>query len=138
MPDSRAIPRSLKRALDGYLAQLSVERGLSGNTVAAYSHDLTRYLEFLARHGVEGPESVAPEILSAYQWSLTTGDEEHTPLAASSVARAVVAVRNLHAFMAQEGLSPANSAADMVVPKLGRQLPKALSINQVQTLIDSV
>jgi integrase/recombinase XerD len=134
----RPIPRLLKRALDGYLAQLGVERGLSANTLIAYRRDLNRYLTYVAANGIEDPHNITTELLTRYQRSLSLGDDEHPPLATPSVARAVVAVRNLHAFMAQEGLSDGNAAVDMVVPKIGKRLPKALSISSVQTLIDSV
>jgi integrase/recombinase XerD len=120
------------------LAQLGVERGLSANTLAAYRRDLTRYLAYLTIHGIEDPRTITPDLIAAYQRTLSVGDDEHQPLATPSVARAVVAVRNLHAFMAQEGLSDGNEASDVVVPKIGKRLPKALSIWSVQTLIDSV
>jgi len=124
--------------IDRYLDSLIVERGLSHHTVVAYARDLARYTDWLADRGKLTPGSITPADLNDYEQVLATGDECHQPLAASSRARAIVAVRNLHAFGAAEGLTPANVAADMGVPKQSQHLPKALSIVAVQSLLDGV
>jgi len=49
-----------------------------------------------------------------------------------------VAIRTLHAFCFAEGATPVNVATDMSVPKQGERLPKALSVEAVQALIDGV
>ncbi|MCL2490121.1 MAG: site-specific tyrosine recombinase XerD [Propionibacteriaceae bacterium] len=121
-----------------YLNSLVVERGLSVHTVAAYRRDLDRYVDWLAGRGITDPASITPGDVTAYERQLATGDETHQPLASASRARALVAVRNLHAFGLAEGLTTRNAAADMPVPKQGQHLPKALSIDQVQTLIEGV
>jgi len=129
---------ALMRWQRDYLNSLVVERGLSPHTVAAYRRDLDRYVAWLAGRGVPDPRSVRPDDLRAYERSLALGDASHAPLAASSRARALVAVRNLHAFGFAEGLTSVNPAADLPVPKQGQHLPKALSVDQVQSLIDGI
>ena len=124
--------------VDRYLDSLIVERGLSRHTVAAYARDLGRYVDWLANRSLWTPASITPQDLADYEVALATGDEEHIPLSASSRARAVVAVRNLHAFGMAEGLVPANVAAEMGVPKQSQHLPKALSIAAVQSLLDGL
>ena len=128
----------LRRWQRDYLNSLVVERGLSVHTVNAYRRDLDRYLTWLAGRGVGASGEIDPADLTAYERDLATGDKAHKPLAASSRARALVAVRNLHAFGLAEGLTSANAAADLPVPKQSRRLPKALSIGDVQALIDGV
>ena len=54
------------RALRGYLAHLRVERGLSPNTLAAYERDLSRYTDFLSSRGIDGPDAVSEEDVSAF------------------------------------------------------------------------
>jgi len=129
---------ALRLWLGGYLDSLVVERGLSRHTVAAYGRDLNRYLSWLASRGVTQADGVSATDLAGYEQALALGDDVHKPLAASSRARALVAVRNLHAFALAEGLTPDNPAADLSVPKQGSHLPKALSIEQVQAMIDGV
>ncbi|MDR1354705.1 MAG: site-specific tyrosine recombinase XerD [Propionibacteriaceae bacterium] len=132
------VPRSLQRWLHSYLAQVSVERGLSANTTAAYRRDLTRYLEYLAAAGVAHPLDVSEAAVIGYTHTLTTGDATHRPLAPASVARAVVAVRNLHTFALIENITTTNPAGTLIVPKLGRRLPKALAIAEIQALLDAI
>jgi len=135
MPDTLA---SLTRWQRDYLNSLVVERGLSSHTVAAYRRDLDRYVAWLGARGITGATGISSDDVTAYERHLATGDETHRPLASSSRARALVAVRNLHAFGLAEGLTAVNPAADMPVPKQGQHLPKALSIDQVQALIEGV
>jgi len=121
-----------------YLKSLVVERGLSHHTVAAYRADLDRYIDWLGKQGITCPRDITPADVSEYQQALARGDEGHPPLAPSSRARALVAVRNWHAFGLAEGMTSTNVAAGVPVPKQGTHLPKALAIDQVQALIDGV
>ena len=58
------------------------------------------------------------------------------PLANASVARAVIAVRSLHRFAAAEGLTDEDPARSIRPPKPPRRLPKALSLEQVQAMLE--
>ena len=139
MPGSTdEIPGALRRVLRDYLAQQSVERGRSPNTIAAYRRDLTRYLTWLAGRGVASLETVTTPDITAYQRLLAGGGDGRDGLAPASVARAVVAVRTFHAFAQAEGITPGNPAEQVAGPTLGRKLPKALTIDAVQRLIDGV
>jgi len=138
MPDASVVPVALERWQRDYLNSLVVERGLSAHTVAAYRRDLDRYVGWLAGRGIVAVKEITPADVTAYEQSLAVGDEAHIPLASSSRARALVAVRNLHAFGVAEGLTPFDAAADMPVPKQGQHLPKALSVDQIQALIEAV
>lgn len=124
--------------LNNYLDHVIVERGLSENTVAAYRRDLGRYVDWLAGQDVTQIDQVDAALINRYQIALASGEGEHRPLAKSSVARAMVAVRNLHAFAADEGMAKENIASAISVPKLGKRLPKALSIDEVQRLLGSI
>ena len=124
--------------LGQYLDSLIVERGLSPQTVESYGRDLRRYLNWLETRGLTTPEAITLLDLDAYERALALGDDTHAPLSASSRARAIVAIRTLHAFCFAEGATVANVATDMSVPKQGQRLPKALSVEAVQALIDGV
>lgn len=128
----------LRRWLRGYLDHLTVEKGLSANTLAAYRRDLERYLGWLAEHDIDDPTDVDAAMIAQYQRDLAGGANGRKPLAPASVARNVVAVRGLHAFAASEGLTIDDAAADVTVPKLGKRLPKALPVDQVQALLDGI
>lgn len=126
------------RLVRGYLDHLAIERGLSANTTAAYGRDLSRYVDWLAERGVATPAEAHAEDVIAYERALAQGDEGHRSLAPASVARAITAVRNLHAFAVEEGIAPTNVAIDVRPPKVGQHLPKALSLASVQAIIDAV
>lgn len=128
----------LQRVVKGYLDHLVVERGLARNTVAAYRRDLARYAAWLTQQGIDDIADVHSSDIEAYQMSLASGDAEHPALATSSIARMIVAVRALHAFAAAESLTPDSPAADVSPPSIGKRLPKALSIGEVQQLLDAV
>lgn len=68
---------------------------------------------------------------------LREGDADHPPLAASSAGRAVVAVRGLHAFALAEGLTVADPARAVRPPAPPRRLPKAISVPEVERLLDA-
>ena len=125
----------LDRLLADYLAQQSVERGLSRNTIAAYRRDLVRYTAWLAGRGVTEIHQVSTADIAEYQRTLAAGSADRPPLASSSVARALVAVRNLHAFARAEGVAAEDPAAPVTGPRLGRHLPKALSIDDMTRLL---
>ncbi|AXE38568.1 site-specific tyrosine recombinase XerD [Acidipropionibacterium virtanenii] len=119
-------------AIDGYLDHLVAERGLAANTVAAYRRDLDHYARFLEGRGIDDLTGVTPIDISEFSRDL--GDRG---LAASSVSRAVVAVRNLHRFALAEGLVADDASAGISPGTKGRRLPKALSIESVEALLES-
>lgn len=127
----------LDAVLRAYLDHLAVERGVAANTVAAYRRDLSRYQDALTRAGRTTLGEVTASDVRAFVRSLREGDEEHPPLAASSAARAVSAIRGLHRFALREGYVATDVTADLPTPALGRHLPKALSVGEVCRLLDA-
>lgn len=127
----------LVRAVDGWLDHLRVERGVTGHTVAAYRRDTARYLSFLADRGVEDPREVREDHVTDFLAVLRAGDAEHPPLAATSAARAVVAVRGLHRFLALEGDTTIDPADAVNPPTPSRRLPSALRLDEVERLLSA-
>jgi integrase/recombinase XerD len=120
-----------------YLQYLVVERGLAGNTVQSYQRDLRRYAGFLGARGRAGLAEVTGLDVAEFRGALTTGDAEHPPLAVSSVGRAVVAVRGLHAFALREGLTAGDPARAVAPPAPAKRLPKAISVDAVERILDA-
>lgn len=124
---------TLPVAVDRYVRHVSIERGLSPNTVQAYRRDLDAYLASLASHGIDRPESVATADVSAFVTALRTRPER--PLTASSLARVLSSVRGFHRFLVEEGYAESDPAVDVSPPKLSIRLPKAITIEQVEALL---
>jgi integrase/recombinase XerD len=78
---------------------------------------------------------VTTDDVAAFLAGLREGDDEHSPLAASSAGRAVVAVRGLHAFAAAEGLAGSDPASLVHPPVSPRKLPRAIGVPEVERLI---
>ncbi|TQS39887.1 site-specific tyrosine recombinase XerD [Cryptosporangium phraense] len=131
------MPEALQRTVRGYLDHLAVERNLARNTLLAYRRDLDRYVAFLQARGVDGLAGVGERDVGEFLASLRSGDEDHPPLAASSAARAVVAVRGLHRFAVRDGRAGADPAREVKPPTPARRLPKALPLSDVEALLDA-
>lgn len=111
---------------------LVVEKGRSPLTVSAYGRDLRRWSMFLAARGATVASATSDD---AEQFGVALRMEG---LAASSVTRTLVAVRNLHRWMVAEQMSDSDPTSDVETPKLPRSLPKALSEAQVLDLFSTV
>ncbi|WP_054814675.1 site-specific tyrosine recombinase XerD [Nocardia arizonensis] len=127
----------LAREIDAYLDHLTVERGAARNTLGAYRRDLERYRVFLTERGVTELGPVTETDVAEFTVALRAGSAEHPPLAASSVARALIAVRGLHRFAAAEGITDTDVAHGVKPPAPGRRLPKALPYDQVLRLLEA-
>lgn len=117
-----------------YLRHVSLERGLAENTRAAYRRDLTAYLAWLTERGINDLAEVEPETLAAYVAELT-GSEGAVPLSQASVTRRLSTIRGMHRYFFDEGQLAGNAGRGLRTPKRARLLPKALSTDQVETLI---
>ena len=115
---------------EDYLRHLVVERGLSDNTVQAYRRDLLRYQEYLGSRGIGSLAEVTRVDVEEFRRHL-----DHIGLAPASVTRCVVAVRNLHRFAVGSGQVQADVTAGMSPGTRSRRLPKALTMDQVESLL---
>ncbi len=127
----------MDRAVASWLTHLAVERGVSPHTLNAYRRDLARWTAYLAGRGVREPGQVGEGDVSDFLASLREGDAEHRPLAASSAARTLVAVRGLHRFLALEGDLAADPTRAVSPPRLPSRLPKAIGVAEVAALIEA-
>jgi site-specific recombinase XerD len=120
----------VRHAVDTFLAHLRDERGLAGNTVAAYERDVVQFFRFAARARVIDPASVDALLLRRFLAQLRTRG-----FADSSVARKAAALRACFRLLVRRGLIPANPAADLGAPRGARRLPVVLKQRQVEALL---
>jgi integrase/recombinase XerD len=116
--------------IERFLEMMSAERGAALNTLAAYERDLNDYAAFLERRKI-GLAEAGPDHLRSYMQAL-----ERQGLKASTAARRLSAVRQLHKFLYGEGLVRGNPAHAVDSPRLRRPLPKLLSLADVDGLLD--
>jgi integrase/recombinase XerD len=119
----------------GWLNHLDVERGVSANTLKSYRRDLARYTAYLGGRGVTDPAAVTEAHVSDFLATLREGSADHPPLAASSAARTLVAVRGFHRFLVLEGDTAQDPAGAVSPPRPPARLPKAISVEDVERLL---
>lgn len=132
MPARDALAKQLQRFLD----HLTVERGLSAHTIAAYRRDLERYASFLRDRGIADARRVDEHTVAAHVAAVsgsTHGDGK--PYRATSVVRALSSVRAFHRFLVREGVTSRDPTTAVVRPKLPRALPKPLSVDDVARVL---
>lgn len=125
-------PVDLPVEVDEYLSWLRLERGRAASTVEAYRRDLRAWVEHLHRHALALTEADEDDILAWIEALSSAGS------ARSTLKRRVVAVRNLYRFLATEGMAASDPGADIAPPSVSRGLPKALSEDEIEALMNAV
>jgi integrase/recombinase XerD len=125
--------KTLAQLVDDYLRHLSIERGLSKNTIAAYRRDLNSYLGYLEKQGVHDASSITESEITGY----LTAISESGILSANSVARMLAGVRGLHRFWLFESITTGDPSSMVKPPKLPKRLPKAITILEIEKLIEA-
>jgi integrase/recombinase XerD len=135
----RSVDR-LTLLLDEHASWLTVERGLAANSLAAYRRDLLRYADFLRARGEDDPVAVSEETVFAYVEHLRSArdDDDKPRFAPATIARALVAVRSFHRFCAEEGLLAVDPSEQVGAPRVPQGIPKALTEDEVEALLDAV
>ncbi len=94
----------MQKHLDQFLNYLRVERGLAENTIKAYGRDLSKYLRFLERQGINSLEKSHRHEITNYLMGLKKpGRPEERGLSPASIARNLVAIKMFHRFLIAEG-----------------------------------
>jgi len=114
-----------------FLDSLSIEKGLSRNTLLGYGRDLRRYAAYL-----EGKKKIG-SLAKVGRREITDFllYEKDRELEPTSIARALVAVRMFHRFLTDEGKLSEDVTDALESPKLWKKLPNYLSASEVERLI---
>jgi integrase/recombinase XerD len=130
--DKPDIQEIMIKPLEDFLAFLAVEKGASSNTVAAYRNDLRQLADFIgSRPKAGGWDSLDRSTIQDFILDLKQRHYSET-----SVARKVAAVRSFFSFLSAEGVIPANPTDGLTSPRVGKTLPKAISPNEVDELLE--
>ena len=117
------------RVLKDFGAYLAIEKGLSRNTVAAYSADLGKLALFLEGRG-SGLVGFGKDDVTAFMASLHAAG-----ISAASAARMLSSIRGLCRYLLLQGRITQDPTENMPSPKKWQTLPKALSFNEVSALL---
>lgn len=116
--------------LDAFLEMLSAERGAAANTLHAYRRDLDEFLNMVNSRGGDDLSAGDSDITAFLEEMAVRG------LAASTRARKLSALRQFFRFLYAEGIRSDNPAAAIDSPKPVRRLPRLLSIDDVEALLN--
>ena len=114
-----------------FLDYVRFERGLSPNTVTAYGRDLARFAGFLVATGAQ-PGTATEDDVRAY-FAGPGGDG-----ASASVARRTASLRSFYAYLVREGERDDDPAARLRTPKRPQELPRVLSVEEVESVLAEV
>ncbi len=117
---------------DAYMDYLTIEKGLSANSITAYGTDLASYINYLSDNGIEAIRDADTTAILGWLVYLT-----RQGLSAKSRARYLVSIRGFYKYLAAEKLITANPLKDIDIPKTGRHLPGVISVNEVEALLNA-
>lgn len=117
--------------VDHYLDAIWVERGLSRNTLMAYRRDMMAFAKWLIVNKQKLLSAQEPDILQYFSYVMSVGQS------ARSSARQLSCMRGFYSYQLREGRIKSDPTLNVDSPKIGRSLPKSLSEQEVEALIDA-
>jgi len=121
----------MKEPIENFLNYLSVEKGYSEHTIAAYRNDLTGLADFAKKQNISGWSGFNRQNMSGYLLDL-----KERGYVATTMARKVAAARSFFGFLVAEGIIKDDPTENMSSPSVGKALPKPIPINQVRLLLE--
>ncbi len=117
--------------IKSFLTYLRIERSLSSNTIESYSNDLNKLADFLIPKSISATE-VKLNDLKKFITSISE------ILSETSQSRIISAIKSFYKFLLIENLIQSNPSENLVSPKIGRKLPNVLTIEEINSIINSV
>src|SRR4030043_41822 len=127
----------MDEGISNFISSLSVEKGFSNNTLEAYKNDLSQFAAFVREKAAKEDklqaswESVERALILDYL--VTLRERSYAP---ATMARKVAAIKSFFNFLVAEGTLKKNPTEGVSGPKVGKALPKAISIEDVEKLLE--
>jgi len=121
----------MDQRLDQFLHFVVVEKGLSRNTIEAYGHGLTRFVDYLREREVQDVREVGKFDVQGFLLAL-----KKMNLKTKSIVRNLAAIRSFFRFLIQEGILEANPLENLESPKVARTLPEILSLKEIEQILE--
>ncbi|MCX5695562.1 MAG: site-specific tyrosine recombinase XerD [Candidatus Omnitrophica bacterium] len=120
----------MKELIDTFLNYLSVERGLSRNTIISYREDLNTYLDFIEKSNIDALSKITKNNITGFMYT-----QKDKGIAPNSIARRLAAIRMFHRFLTRERIVKEDPSTLIDSPKLWKRIPETLTLNEVEALI---
>ena len=118
--------------IDQFLDYLSIEKGLSKNTIVSYRQDLIKFIEYLKSRNVTKVQDVTKHSVSKYLYFL-----KDKSLSSSSISRNLVAIKVFFKFLIAERIVTEDAASVIESPRLTQYLPEVLGMQEVTKMLDT-
>ncbi|MEC0271112.1 site-specific tyrosine recombinase XerD [Paenibacillus anseongense] len=118
--------------LQSFIRFLSVERGLSKNTLESYERDLQQFVDYLQRQGITAWKETSKTNIAGFLSQLKLLGR-----ATATLSRNLVSIRAFYQYLVRERLVDADPSLFIEAPKLEKKLPKVLSVEEVGKLLDA-
>lgn len=126
----------MRKERESFLNHLATQKGFSSNTVEAYRNDLSQLASYIEEQAVAKGYSAA---WSSVDRNLLIGyilDLKERGYASATVARKVAAMKSFFDFLVSEGILKADPTENLSSPRVGKSLPKALSVRDLEALLN--
>lgn len=120
----------MENLIEEFLNYLRIEKGLAEGSLRGYAHDIQQFRLFAEEHGCTSADLLSRGLLENYCMHLSS-----LGLAARTIHRKLSPVRTFCRYLVREGYIQADPTDSITRPKLPRRLPKALSVEEVTTLL---
>jgi integrase/recombinase XerD len=127
----RSTPDTVDPAVSRFLDGAWMERGLSANTLAAYRADLMALSRWLISKGTQITKATRADLLGFIAWRVESGARPR------STARQLSSFRRFYRHLLREGSLKDDPTAQIAMPKIGRSLPKSLTEEEVEALLNA-
>lgn len=121
----------MENLINEFIHYLAVERGLAENTLVSYRRDLAQFSTFLVKEKVERIETATKTIVVAYLLSLQKGGR-----APATISRHLAALKSFYHFLLNEKVVEKDPTNNLESPKLEKKLPRVLSVDEVELLLN--
>ncbi len=127
----------MDEGINSFISSLSVEKGFSNNTLDAYKNDLSQFAEFICKQAAKEDKQqvtwVTVDRAIILDYLVTLREKSYAP---ATMARKVAAIKSFFNFLVAEGALKNNPTEGITGPKVGKALPKAISVEEVEKLLE--
>ena len=116
-----------------FLNFIRIERSLSDNTVAAYSNDLHRYIQYLHEKNIKNPQKI--KLLDIQEFINNLAE---LGLAETSISRNISSIKNFHRFLIAENITKEDPTEFLHSPRLPQKLPKILDLQEIEAIMQEI
>ena len=127
----------MDEGISNFISSLSVEKGFSNNTLEAYKNDLSQFAAFVREKAAKEDKSQASwegvDRALILDYLVTLRERSYAP---ATMARKIAAIKSFFNFLVAEGTLKKNPTEGVSGPKVGKALPRAISIEDVEKLLE--